>query len=253
MIIAEIYAEPTVIEGFEKLEDDVWTHIAASFTPPLENGTGGEIVIYINGDAAYTLANIADVPPTTLRGVGGLTLGGPLPQDGEGTAANPAIANAFIGRLDNVAVWNVARSRERILESYSSGLRPHLNTGSFTYNNFKVAVPFMKTDHSLIHAFTFDDGGASIENYAWKQDWYNGFAHALSAPLGRTIYEGTTDDTVTPPVFTPSATNILVRDDERDDSDILDTDGDGIPDGWEIKHFGNIDVTTALATLMAMA
>ena len=111
------------------------------------------------------------------------------------------------------------RTADEIKETFTNGLTSIISkSGTFTFNCWKVAVPFLRTNENLLHAFTFDDGGATVENYAWQQDWYNGFAHAIQAPLNKTVDDITTIDEV------------------RDASDLTDTDGDGMPDEWEVKY-----------------
>jgi hypothetical protein len=264
-IVANIHATMTATAGHVPWEDGVWHHLAAVFTAPNEVGEGGSIIIYVDGKQAYARHNIADKPATTMRGIGGITIAGPLPQEGE-VMGNPdaPIGGAFVGLIDNVAIWNVPRTARQVAQTCLSGLSSILSTGTFTFNCLKVATPYVRSDATLMHAFLFDDGGKTIENYAWKRDWYNGFAHAISAPLGKFtvyelqvetdengdvvymvddqgnfVYDANNEKVVSMVPFDPDY-NILVKDDTRSDVDNLDTDGDGLPDNWEIKYFGTL-------------
>ncbi|MBR5024080.1 MAG: S8 family serine peptidase, partial [Victivallales bacterium] len=233
--VVPVYATMTVAGGFTKLDDGAWTHVAATYTPLTVSEkdssiTNGKIEIYINGTLAYTLNNVSDIAPTTYRGVAGLTIGGALPAEGKDAAESE---DNYCGLIDNLAIWSSIRTADEIKETFTNGLTNIISkSGTFTFNCWKVAVPFLRTNENLLHAFTFDDGGSTIENYAWQQDWYNGFAHAIHAPLNMTVDDITSVDEV------------------RDASDLTDTDGDGMPDEWEEKYgLDPEDATDATADL----
>jgi hypothetical protein len=217
--IEPVYTKSKISDGFNKLDDEKWVHIAATFTPLAVSEkdstiTNGKIEIYVNGVLYDTLPNVAEIAPTAFRGVAGLTVGGPLPKEVES-----ATEGRFTGLIDNLAIWSSVRTADEIKATQVNGLNDIIHkSGMFTFNTWKVAVPFLRTNKNLLHAFTFDDGGSTIENYAWQQDWYNGFAHAIQAPLGKTV-----DD-------------ILKEDTGRTDTIQVDTDGDGMPDEWEIQY-----------------
>ncbi|HOG49577.1 MAG TPA: hypothetical protein PKY10_03220, partial [Lentisphaeria bacterium] len=235
--VDQIYAAMTTDEEYIPWDDDTWYHLAATYE--VDASSTGVIRIYINGIEAFKRENVADIPHTSLNGLGGVTICGPFPQDNEGvqdpvTKKVSPISQAFVGRLDDVAVWNCARTAAEIQAVYANGLSGTIAMATdlakkVTFYTWQVVQPFRVACDELVHAFLFDDGGTSLENYAWQEDWYNGWSHAAPLPLYRTM------------ISDPARiTDILVHDTDRSDND-ADSDGDGMPDWWELSHFGNLD------------
>jgi hypothetical protein len=145
-----------------------WTHVAASYA----NGT---MTLYTNGVAAASTSAFTLAPPVNGKG------GDPFVRIGED----------FAGRIDEVRVWNTARTSSQIPA-------------------FKDKVlPDNETD-GLVHSFRFDDGEANttlfpwgefhqpggLQDFTFTRDWNTQWQHAARR-MGATVIND--DGAILPP------------------------------------------------------
>ena len=169
------------------------------------------------------------------------------------------LKNAFVGQVDNLAVWGRSFTEAEIKANYNELASAINDSQKYHFYNLKVPQPSYRVNDELIHAYLFDDGGKSIEDMAYKFDWYTGHSHAVAAPLleGYAIYDVVETDEPKKdrqgnivydadgnPVMevrdADGVTNILVADEDREDTDTKDTDHDGLPDSWELTYWSSI-------------
>ena len=236
-----------------------WYQITAVFNAPNENAQNGYIALYLfNSEgkmASYVRNNVSVKPSTTVTGIGGITIGGKQPGKDETMDGTKILKDAFVGYIDNLAIWNVAFTEAQAKARFNSLATLVSDSSVFNYYCLKFAPYTYRVSTELVHAYLFDDGGQSIEDVAVKNDWYNGHVHALSAPLiddyavyevepttvikkdaqGREIYDADNN-----PVYETKpkegVTNLLCTDDSREEQDSKDSDGDGMPDWWETLY-----------------
>ncbi|MDY0177615.1 MAG: LamG-like jellyroll fold domain-containing protein, partial [Lentisphaeria bacterium] len=121
--------------------------------------------------------------------------------------ASQHIGKGFQGSIEALRIWNYAKAG--FADRFDSA-----NHALFGY------VPA-----GLQASFIFDDGGDSAQNYALPQsDWFNAWSNAMQMQTGAEL---AIDENS--PVLA-----------EADDS--LDSDQNGLPDWWEMEHFGHINV-----------
>ena len=113
------------------------------------------------------------------------------------------VGEGFRGYIDEARVWNRALSAIELRAGMH--VRPASTAGLALYYNF-------------------DDAGETVEDLVFPQDWLNDWRNA-----GR--YYGTAAVTNVFPAIVPV------------EGPEADTDGDGLPDAWEIRHFGSIFVS----------
>ncbi|MBP5640256.1 MAG: hypothetical protein J6X55_12300, partial [Victivallales bacterium] len=188
--VTDIFAKMTTANlytPFTSGNDAEWYQVTAVFKKPDAAGKGGQITLYVydkDGNLTeFTRSNIAMNPIKTMTGLGGITIGGKLPGNTETMDGDTVLDGAFKGQIDNLAIWNKALSKNEI-NNNSNSLTTKLDGISHSlFYNLKVPIPSYRIDSNIVHAYMFDDGGQTIEDMAFKGDWYNGHAHGVPAPV----------------------------------------------------------------------
>ncbi len=109
----------------------------------------------------------------------------------------------LLGCLDEVRIWSIAESAAAIAVNMGQVL-----TG---------------TEPGLVSDFSFDDGGQTVTDVVFPQDWLMGWAHAATLGTGAAMVAADSDAPV------------------QGAND--DADGDGLPDWWEMAFFGDLTAT----------
>lgn len=112
--------------------DNTWTHLAAVW-----NATDYTLYLYIDGTMAFELELDADVDDSPVSGYGWTTLG---------TTASGWAAGSMVC-LDNVRIWSRALTQYEVDEQRMTLLVPGSQSG-------------------LMSDFRFDDGGATVDDFA---------------------------------------------------------------------------------------
>ncbi len=113
------------------------------------------------------------------------------------------VGEGFSGAIDNVRIWEHTR--------FAGGMRAAMHRQIEADAN------------GLVLQYLFDDGGETIEDHVadlamdWKQNW---------------LHAGRLHGTATVGTMSPS-----IPVEERE----LDADDDGLPDSWELVHFGDLE------------
>ena len=262
---SDIFATMKTLNSYEPFEIGKWYHVSAVFNAPDDKAQGGYIALYVFDEdgnmTSYVRNNVALKPMPTVTGHGGITIGGKLPEEGETMDGDTKLKDAFVGKIDNLAIWNRSFTEAEIKANYSELASLVSDTKTFHFYYLKAIEPSYRVNDELVHAFLFDDGGKTVEDMAVKNDWYNGHAHAISAPLipGYAVYDVVPDETQPltdaqgnaiydadgNQVYADKAAegvvfNILGTDEDREDTDTKDTDNDGLPDSWELTYWDSI-------------
>ena len=277
--VTNVFATMRSTDGYEPFksgDEAQWYQITAVFNAPNDKAQNGYIALYVfDAEGNMTTCvrnNVAVKPSTTVTGIGGITIGGKQPGETETMDGTTALEDAFVGYIDNLAIWNVAFTEAQAKARYNDLASLVSDSSTFNYYCLKFAPYTYRVSPELVHAYLFDDGGQTIEDVAVRNDWYNGHAHALAAPLidGYAVYETqlalAKDEDGNPipgqyavkkdaqgneihdadgnPVYETEAkngvTNLLCTDASRDEEDTKDTDGDGLPDSWELTYWATI-------------
>ncbi|MBT4815338.1 MAG: VWA domain-containing protein, partial [Lentisphaerae bacterium] len=138
------------------------------------------LTLYVNG-AEVAVQNVGALNPVAY---------------GE-QAVTQVIGSDIDGTIDEVRVWSEARTEDAISSLYAT-----------TISGSAYA--------SLVAYYRFDDGGASVQDFAgaYDTDWTTNWQHAANRVNGAALVTATTPVTV----------------------DEQDTDGDGMPDAWELTY-----------------
>ena len=160
-----------------------WIYVAGSYSRATR-----EIRLYINGAAVNGGSPVyaAAYPPSTVSGLGGITIGAGLKETGPA----PFKYSAFLGGIDDLMLWSQARTDAQISATYTAGAVDTV-AGTFVSQTRSasnvVLLPsyaFKAAGLGLVNAFLCDDGGQTFEDFARRDDWLNGWAHALVRPGG---------------------------------------------------------------------
>lgn len=108
---------------------NTWTHVAA-----VRNGNN--YVIYINGTQSGTQTTGAN----TINNLSGSDASERLRIGSRGGVSTGCGTNNFIGNIDDVRVWNVARTAAEVQATYTTELDPLVNTNLAAYYNFNQGI-----------------------------------------------------------------------------------------------------------------
>lgn len=208
-----------------------WIHLAATFKHGPE-GEGNGLSLYIDGTLVQTRQVLQEAYGSYLLETWGTSAGGPAATISFGAGVN------FADRLwlDECRIWGVERTREELTANRDVLLENRqvsvldgqsLNSSLLAYFNFDdggdVAVDGRHRAMTSLLDYSFP-AGSDVGNRLFHDHLYADRAYALPT----TNYGGgfIFDAGRTAPV------NGAV-DNQRGE---LDSDGDGLPDGWEITH-----------------
>ncbi|HQC78796.1 MAG TPA: LamG domain-containing protein, partial [Mycobacterium sp.] len=189
------FSQESIADAALQVPAAEWTHVAVSYGSA--DGINYTARFYVNG---------ADATDPAVAGVAMLPFSeafGDLPAD-PGDAVIGAKAStgvkALTGAVFDVRIWSGVRSASEIAAS--------------------MAGEADASSPALRGWFRFDDGGATVENFAaaYRSEWLSGWAHAGTL-VGGAVAES--DPSSLPETY-------------------IDSDGDLIADWWEYKNFGDL-------------
>ncbi|MGD9873205.1 MAG: LamG-like jellyroll fold domain-containing protein [Kiritimatiellia bacterium] len=119
-----------------------WTQISATY-----DNLSATLVLYVGG-VAVANTSLFDVTP---------------PINGKGGEYFLRIGEDFGGMLDEIRIWNYARTEEQVTASYDETV--------------------LRTSSGLVHYFRLDDGQAAVDpkgaqDWTWPNDWTEMWKHA---------------------------------------------------------------------------
>ena len=119
-----------------------WTQVSATY-----DNLSATLVLYVDG-VAVTNTSLFDVVP---------------PINGKGGEYFLRIGEDFCGMLDEIRIWNYARTEEQVVASYDETV--------------------LRTSDGLVHYFRLDDGQAAVDpagpqDWTWPNDWNEMWKHS---------------------------------------------------------------------------
>ncbi len=152
-----------------------------------------------------------------------------------------------VDRIDGTCV-----SMQLMMEATSKGkiilFKTGENAGASTREEMEADMPYHLALYLMVAGpysyFAYQDHvAAHTSDYHWETTWMSEFTRPLGEPLGQAIKDGY--------VYSRSFEHLEVKVDVETQEilfawDTVDTDGDGMNDLWEYRHFGS--KTAAIAT-----